>query len=466
MSVSLYQQIADKIRRKPLEDSFLTDPAAWAMDKLQAFLWSKQIEICNSVILNRRTAVRSGHGIGKSWTAGMLAAWWIDTHPIGEAIVITTAPTYNQVHAILWEEIRKQHRKGDLAGDVLQTDVWNIDKILVGQGRKPSDYNDQAFQGIHRRYVLVILDEACGVPANLWTGAEAITTNADCRIVAIGNPDNPSSEFFNACKPGSEWNVIGVSSYDSPNLTGEEVPEDLRPLLVDANWIEGRLKKWGRDSPLFQSKVLGLFPKTSIDTLIPIEWIERAQAKELPADGWPRTLGVDVARFGTDHSVIIARAGGRFRIYSDRNGERTTVTAGRAVKAWMDTNAEEINVDGVGVGAGVVDTLDEDGYPVVDIQSGAEPNDKKLFINLRAEAYWTLRGMFERDEVDLDPNDDELASQLGSIKYIFTRKGKIQIESKDDMRKRGMPSPDLADGCMLAVAEPVDAKTTSSVTSD
>lgn len=463
--LNLYELIAQNVRRQPIVEGFKTDPASWAVEKLGAFVWSKQREIFDSVAVNRRTLVQSSHGPGKSWTAGALAGWWIDTHPPGEAIVVTTAPTYKQVHGILWEEIRKQHIKGQLPGKVLMTDQWYIGTSLVGEGRKPADHDTDGFQGTHRRYVLVILDECCGVPPVLWTGAESITTNEHCRIVAIGNPDNPASEMFTAAQPGSEWNVIKISTFDTPNFTGEEVPSGLRELLPDKGWAASRLKKWGPDSPLYQSKVLGEFPATSVDTLIPMAWIQRAQLKELPEGGWPRKLGVDVARFGTDRSVIYERQGGRIRLISDRNGEATTMTAGRVVLAWRETQAEDIQVDGVGVGGGVVDILDEDGYPVQDMQAGGAPADPTRFLNARAEWYWQLRTLFERDEVDLDPEDDELASQLASLKYEFNRRGRIKIESKDDMRKRGMPSPDRADACMLTVAEPVDPNATSSVQS-
>ena len=127
---------------------YLTDPIAWAHDKLGAPLWSKQRAIAESVVVNRRTAVKSCHGAGKSWTAGMLAAWWIDIHPPGDAIVISTAPTYKQVHAVLWEEIRSAHRKGKLPGVVLQTDEWKIGDVLVGMGRKPADHHRRVFRHV------------------------------------------------------------------------------------------------------------------------------------------------------------------------------------------------------------------------------------------------------------------------------------------------------------------------------
>lgn len=464
MTTTMWDIAADKWRTRARRKSYLTDPQAWAEDRLKAFLWSKQREILQSVVFNRRTAVRSSHGPGKSYIGGLLAGWWIDSHPPGEAIVVTTAPTYRQVHGILWEEIRKQHRKGELPGRVLMTDQWYIGESLVGEGRKPADHDDDGFQGTHRRYVLVLLDEACGVPGNLYTGAESITTNEYCRIVAIGNPDSPIGPFADACKPNSGWNVIHISTFDTPNFTGEEVPDWLRDLLPSKTWQEDRLKKWGEDSPLYKSKVLGQFPDSSENTLIPLSWITAAQERELEVSRNAESkLGVDVARFGTDRSVIYHNHGGRFRLLSDRHGEPTTQTAGRAIAAWRDTRASDINVDGVGVGAGVVDTLDEDGYPVVDMQAGSGTSDPKRYINARAEWYWHLREMFERGEADLDPEDEELASQLASIRYKFTRQGQVQIESKDDMRKRKMPSPDRADACMLSQAWEIDSKVSDSV---
>lgn len=455
-TANVWSLAAEKWQTRGRRKSYLTDPQAWAEDRLKAFLWSKQREIVQSVVFNRRTLVQSSHGPGKSWIAAVIAGWWIDTHPHGEAMVVTTAPTYKQVHGILWEEIRKQYKRGDLPGRVLMTDQWYIGESLVGEGRKPADHDSDGFQGTHRRYVLVILDEACGVPEVLFTGAESITTNEHCRILAIGNPDNPATEFFKAAQPGSGWNVVKISTFDTPNFTGEPIPEELRDLMPSPGWAADRLKKWGADSPMYKSKVLGEFPESAEDTLIPLSWIVAAQNRDIePAPGAESKLGVDVARYGTDRSVIYHWHGGRLRLKSDRNGEPTTVTAGRAISVWTETRASDINVDGVGVGAGVVDTLDEDGYPVNDMQAGGGSTEPKRFINARAEWYWRLRTLFENGEVDLDPEDEELAAQLSSLRYIFTRRGQIQIESKDDMRKRGMPSPDRADSAMLAVNSPI-----------
>lgn len=430
------------------------DPITWAHDRLGIDLWSKQREIADSVRTNRRTAVRSCHDSGKSFVASVIAAWWIDTHPPGEAFVVSTAPTYPQVHAILWEEIRARHKKtGRLPGRVLQSDDWKLDDgTLVGYGRKPADTDVYGFQGIHRRYVLVILDEACGISEQLWTAVDTVTTNTDSRILAIGNPDDPNSEFRRVCKPGSGWNVIGISAFDTPNFTGEPVPEPVRPLLLDTDWVEDKKLRWGVESPRYTSKVLGEFPEIGEDTLIAPSLIEAAQQRSLEATA-DRRFGVDVARFGTDRTIIVRALGPVARVVGSYAKQATTETTGRviaAVRASDTVGGYTIRVDGVGVGGGVVDQLDEAGWPVLDMQAGQAPLDRERFKNARAEWFWGLRERFESGDIDLDPADDETAAQLGAIRYKYTSRGQVQIESKDDMRKRGMPSPDRADGLMLA----------------
>lgn len=441
----------------PKVSPYLADPVGWVRDRLGEFLWSKQREIAQSVVEHRRTAVRSAHDIGKSFIASRLAAWWVDVHPPGSAIVISTAPTYQQVHAILWEEIRNAAAKAKargtpLPGRVLQSDSWKLDDgRLAGFGRKPADTDIHGFQGHHRHYVLVILDEACGVPEQLWTAVESVTTNVECRILAIGNPDDPNSEFGNVCKPGSGWNVVGVSAFDTPNFTDEEVPDALRPLLIAPEWEEDKRRRWGVESPRYTSKVLGQFPDIGEDVLIPPSLIEAAQRRSLDP-GNHGILGVDVARYGTDRSVIYLRRGPVVRLIGEYAKVGTMETTGRVVAALREHAADEIRVDGVGVGGGVVDRLVEQGFTVVDMQSGAGAADREHYLNARAEWYWALRQRLEDGDLDLDPDDDELAAQLGSLKYKFTSRGQIQIESKDELKRRGLPSPDRADAVMLTAA--------------
>jgi phage terminase large subunit-like protein len=476
---AILQKTAERFQ-PPKLSPYLMDPAGFVTNELDEHLWSKQCDIAASVVAHRRTAVRSCHSAGKSFLASRIAAWWIATHPAGEAFVASTAPSYPQVHAILWEEIRKAARKSDaIPGRVLQSDEWKLDDgTLVGWGRKPADTDEHGFHGIHRRYVLVILDEACGIPAQLWTAVEAITTNADCRILAIGNPDDPNTEFASVCKPGSGWNVIEINGLTTPNMTPEAVaaypqlaalfadlglepttepvPDELRPLMLDPEWVVDKIRRWGVNSPRFTSKVLGRFPDIGVDTLISPSLIEAAQQRHLEASG-RAILGVDVARYGADSTVIYVRRGPVIRLHGEYAKQATTETTGRVIAAKAETGADEIRVDGVGVGGGVVDQLTEQGYGALDMQAGAAARDKDRFANARAEWAWAMRERLESGDVDLDPADDDLAAQLGALKYKYNSRGQIVIESKDDMRKRGLPSPDHADAAILTAIAPAGA---------
>jgi hypothetical protein len=431
----------------------------WVQDKLGEVFWSKQRDIAESVVANRFTGVKSCHGAGKSHSVSRLAAWWIDCHPPGSAFVLTTAPSFPQVRAILWGHIGETHSKAQLIGRVNQTE-WLIGKKLVGMGRKPQDYDQTAFQGIHARYVLVIVDEASGIPKSLWDAIDSIVTNDDSRVVAIGNPDDPTSQFAENCKPGSEYKVIRISAFDTPNFTKEakELPEDILQELTSRTWVEERKKKWGEDSALYIAKVLGEFPDAGTDNLIPLSWVERARERD-PADvprrkRQPTELGVDVARFGEDESVIALRTGVVARILDRWRKADTMATAGRVRKALRETGATAAKIDVVLLGAGVQDRLVELGEPAAGLNGGAPAIDSERFANARTEWFWGLRERFEAGDIVLDPSDEEAAGQLASLKYKFTSRGQIQVETKKEARARGIPSPDHADAVMLAFATP------------
>src|SRR6266536_933057 len=268
----LHQRKADLQRGAAVRRALLyrLDPMSWVQDRLREFVWSKQREIMLALLDHRRVAVRSCHGVGKSHIASRIVAWWLDVHPPGEAFVVTSAPTFAQVRTVLWRYIRQVHKRAVLAGRVNQTE-WLIDDEIVAIGRKPADHDEAAFQGIHALRVLVILDEACGIPELLWYAADSLTTNDGCRILAIGNPDNPASHFAAVCKPDSGWYTIGISAFDSPNLTGEEVPETLGELLVSRGWVEEKAAEWGTDNPVYLSKVLGIFPSQDPHAVVRVE---------------------------------------------------------------------------------------------------------------------------------------------------------------------------------------------------
>jgi hypothetical protein len=485
----------DALRERiyPTPDPYSVDPNLWVNERLHEFLWSKQREIAEAVRDHRKVAVKACHGPGKSRVASRIIAWWLDTHPTGQAFAVSTAPTDQQVKAILWRELRTAWKNGSLPGRVTLDAQWKIDDELVAMGRKPADHDDNGFQGIHARYVLVVLDEACGIPKALWTGTDTLVTNEDARILAIGNPDDPMSEFATICEGAPEdgttgmskegWLVITISIFDTPNFTGEAIPRELRPYLPSRVWLEERRRKWGVGSPLWTSKVEGRFPENASDGVILWSWLRKCQSE--PRIGplrVPCELGIDVAGSETgDETVIMERLGGKLgRRWAIQSSDPEQVLQ-RCEQAIEQANPSRVKVDSIGVGFGIVGGLRRS-FPDLDIvavnvseaapgyAADGEPNTAK-FKNLRSYIWWEVgRGLAQDQLVDLsvpDPPDDasdaeveavrvrrdeidELMNELAAPKYTEDN-GRIVVERKDEIRKRlDGRSTDNADAMLLA----------------
>lgn len=437
------------------------DPVLWLRERLQQTAWSKQREILTAIQEHRKTAVRSCHGVGKSHIAAVAVAHWLDTHPPGEAFVVTTAPTAAQVRAILWRYIRRNHKRGKLPGRVNQTE-WFLDDEIVAYGRKPADQDESAFQGIHARYVLVVIDEACGVPEQLWIAADALATNVDCRILAIGNPDNPAAHFRKVCEPGSGWHVIGISAFESPNLTGEQVPEDVALALVSREWVEEKASEWGTDNPLYKAKVLGEFADDAPNQVVrtaDVAACRIAPDRKPAADELlPVELGVDVGG-GGDETVIRERCGNRagreWRAQTDRPEE----IAPMILQAIKESGATAVKIDSIGIGFGVIGELRnlfKQGQHKAHIDAvnvAEKASEPGKFLNLRAELWWEVgRGLSARGGWDLSgmDNADTTVAQLLAPRWSVDPQGRIRVEPKDEIKKRIGRSPDNADALLLA----------------
>lgn len=447
---------------------YLDDPAAWARDRLRVFLWSKQCEIVDALRRHRRVAVHSSHDVGKSFIASVVATWWIDTHDPGDAFVVTSAPTATQVRAILWREMNRHHRRAGLPGRMNQTE-WLLENELVAMGRKPSDYNEAAFQGIHQLYPLVILDEAAGLSTAIWTGAEGLITNENARILAIGNPDDPGSRFAQICKPGSGWHVIHISSFDTPAFTGEEVPEALLPLLVSKVWVEEKKRDWGEDSPLYVARVLGLFPEETENGVVPYGYVRRSQVeRELDrADLDPIELGVDVGA-GGDSTVIRERRGLRAgREWRSKSKDPMEVV-GTVVQAIHETRAVRVKVDVIGIGWAITGRLVElhrEGViaaQVIGVNVANASTQPKRFPNLRSQIWWEIGRELSRngswdltwDEETGEGVEDNVVAELIAPRYSLDSAGRIVVEKKEETRSRLGRSPDGADALLLAFYVP------------
>lgn len=491
------------------------DPVTWAREKLGDTLWSGQVKILEAVRDNRKVAAATCHEVGKSYDAAILAAWWIDTHKVGDAYVVTTAPTGPQVRIILWKEIGRAHQRGNLAGRVNQTE-WMMkvgDKEeSVAIGRKPSDYSPAAFQGVHAPYVLIIIDEANGVRGPLHDAIDSLIANDGSKLLMIGNPDDPAGEFHDACKPNSGFKVVHISAFDSPNFTGEALPDSILRQLIGRTYVEEKRAKWaptwtwvdtptmdGRSSsicvpppdgkledthPFWQSKVLGQFPvQTAAGSLIPLSWIRAAQERTLPPLG-ANELSLDVgASEHGDPSCCGHRRGPVFRVLYEERQPDTMKTTGKLLQHLGDARygAALAKVDYIGVGRGVVDRSREQNLPVHPISVGEKSTihscrickhewDQALmpikhlmikqntcpkcgsdqiwpvFADMLSQLWWTVRGLFERGEVDIDAADEQLAEELLMLRWSPNSKGQTKVSYTDG------PSPNRADALMIAFA--------------
>ncbi|MDD3071891.1 MAG: hypothetical protein PHX88_11930 [Methanoculleus horonobensis] len=442
------------------------DPVWWVETILGDRLWQRQRDIIESVRDNPETAVKSCHGPGKSFTAARVALWFLYTHR--PSIVITTAPTDRQVRGILWKEIRAAHARSryPLGGNLLSQEL-KLDSDWWAWGFTAPDYDPDRFQGFHEVHILVIVDEAAGVSDQIFEGIDGVLTSDRSRLLMIGNPTSATGRFAEAFKtPGIA--KITISAFDTPNFTtfgiteadiatgaweekvaGQEMPF---PYLVTPQWAAKRYERWGPDSPLYQARVLGNIPQVGDDTLIPLHWIEAATQRTLEPSS-PNELGVDVARHGSDETVIVHRRGPVARLWKAIPMGDTMETVGQVQIALRETGAGSAQVDTVGLGAGVYDRLKELGAPAHEMNSGDAASDSERYANARAEWWWGLRSRFEAGEIDID-GDEELVEQLANIKYKVNSRGQILIESKEEMKKRGRKSPDRGDALMLAFATP------------
>jgi hypothetical protein len=357
----------------------------------------------------------------------------------------------------LWQEINNIHKNAGypLGGRCLNVN-WTMGAKWFAVGLSTDDPN--RFQGFHAEHILGVIDEGAGVEAPIWEGMDAILTSSGARLLAIGNPTEPSGRFFDAFT-SPLYNKIHISAFDTPNFTENGITlEDIKtgewkykfknliyPALITPQWAAERFSEWGEDSPAFQSRILGNFPITGADTMIPLGWVMRAKERDME---WATTdrciLAVDVARFGDDESVIGVRRG-KALVNMEILTNIDVYTLSKAVKAAADReNPEFIKVDVVGIGAGVADNLRAWGYNAIDFVAQERAWNPEKFVNRRTESWYNIREVFRKDLITI-PNDDILVGQLTAPKYKFDAAGRYVLESKDDMKKRGLSSPDRAD---------------------
>ncbi len=485
-------------------ERFQRDPPYWFTTVLGAGCEAYQERILRAIVEHDRVAISACHDVGKSWTLARVVLWAGSCFPGSK--IITTAPTNRQVEKILWSEIKTAYARAKypLGGRMLSTE-WKIteegDWFAMGfspaneaAGTGDGQGTQSTFQGFHaggEGYLIVIFDEATGVKSALWTMAEGLLTSHRVKFICIGNPTSAQSEFFK-CFSNRAWHKIKLSCFDSPNLIANGVTtmaalqaevdyckglaDDefqtrvksyrvTKGYLLTLRWVVEKAIEWGMDSPLFLSKVLGEFPEEGENVAIPLRVVEEAQrrvAEVLPTDR--KTMGVDVARYGSDSTVITRQHGplvtGKVRL----NKINTMQVVGEIVRQCREDMPDIIVVDVGGLGAGVVDRLEElrnEGQLVhshVEIRgvnfgrgfdAELQPLEKERYVNQKARMFDLLAADM-RANMQL-PEEEIYEAELPQIQYRWDSAGRKYIESKDEFKKRtGRGSPDTADSLALS----------------
>lgn len=419
-----------------------------------------QDEILDAVPREKRVCVRGPHGLGKTADVSWLVHWFALTRDGLDWKIVTTASVWRQLDKFLWPEIHKWGRMLDwrkIGRPPYRNDELFTLKLRLrtGEAFAVASDNPAHIEGAHADHIMYIFDESKSVMDATFDAAEGALSTG-CRdgkeafAVAISTPGTPIGRFFEiqSRKPGlTDWWVRHVT-----------LQETIRAGRVSAEWAEARREQWGEDSATYRNRVLGEFAEEDENALIRLSWVEQAnerwqQLQDEGGFGDMTHLGVDVARFGADKSVIAVRCGNAISRL-DLFAQRDTMQVTGLVTQRMPGRSGIAIVDVIGIGAGVVDRLNEQGYQVAAFNASersdwTDRSGELHFVNKRAAAWWNLRELLEAGEIALPP-DDYLTGELTSLQYEPTSSGRIKLASKDDVKKVIKRSTDRADAVVMA----------------
>jgi phage terminase large subunit len=404
-------------------------------------------EASEKLVKTGRLSIRSGHGVSKSAFLAITVIWFESCYFPSK--IPCTAPTAHQLGDVLWAEIAKWLRQLQLTMPELSAQFeWTRDEFRLKDAPKESFAvartaradKPEAFAGFHSDNMLIIADEASGIPDVIFEVGQGALSGENTFVILASNPTRRSGFFFDSQhKFRDRWSCMTINGEDCE--------------LVSKQFIEDIAYQYGRDSNVFRVRVQGEFPNSEDDVVIPLDLCEEAKIREVTPFG-DTVWGVDVARFGSDRTVLVERCeNATLKKHEAWNGTDLMQTAGRIYAKWLDTAPSErpktIFVDVIGIGAGVSDRLMELGLPITAVNVAESPSINDATYNrLRDELWFKARKWLEKKNCKLF-DDDTLVAELTLPKYAFTSSGKMKVESKDELRKRYPRSPDVADAfCM------------------
>jgi phage terminase large subunit len=447
-------------------DYYYDKPVAFCQDILHLDPDEWQERVLNDLAEFPKVSVRSGQGVGKTALEAGAILWFLTCRPYAK--VIATAPTMKQLYDVLWAEVAKW-LNNSLIKDLLK---WTKTKIyMVGDSERwfataRTATKPENMQGFHEDHMLIVVDEASGVADPIMEAILGTLSGFDNKLLLCGNPNNIEGVFYDSHNTDRDkWRCHKVSSYDSKRTNKDN--------------IDMILSKYGEDSDVARVRIYGEFPKGSLDSFISLEIVEFAKDLTIRKAALSYInvghIGVDVARFGDDSTILFPRIGAKALAFKKYSKQDTMQTTGRVLELAKQLMADYpnlkkvmIKVDDTGVGGGVTDRLKEvihnDRLPfeVIPVNNGESSTDD-YYANKGTQIWGDIKELLEQNVSnsvnDVDPaielpNEPNLIKELSTRKFKMTSNGKIRLESKEDMKKRGVGSPDIADALTLAFYEP------------
>ena len=476
--------------------NMISDPVTYAEVVLGITLWDKQKEILMAMTQEPLTAVKACHGSGKTFMLAVFVLWWLTRYKY-RAKVITLAPTERQVKTVLWSEIQALYEGSDLSQALLDHAVCNDTQLRVSAdsfARGVSGSTTTSLQGYHAKNLLICIDEGPGVQYEFFDALHGARAGGNVHLVMMGNPTENSGLFYEAfTRPEMRWKCFTISGFDSPNLHTVEIPEEWTrtgeypglydpyerrlltylldrevkndPMLDDnllgfiftrRNMVE-YYHLWGiNNQPSWYSRTLGQFAPEGVDALILLDWLNAASGEEeYTIQGAPIVWGIDVAAQGDDDTVVIGVQAGKI-IECEAFSELNPFDRVISLLASYGDNTLFVHIDIVGTGyhfalriAEFLNTY----FPhieVIGVNVGVRASSPERYANLRSQVFWNLREIMEQSKLN-GISSIQLKSELLSLRWQENERGQIALESKKDMKKRGLSSPDYADALALAV---------------
>jgi len=396
-----------------------------------------------------KVSIKSGHGCGKSCGLAWLVIWFLVCFQ-GKTRIPCTAPSSHQLMDVLWPEIvtwiDNMHPWFKDQIEYSSDKIWikgsKAERYAVARTARPE--KPEALQGFHAPNLLFIIDESSGVAESIFEVSEGTLSEDNARVIMTSNPTRTEGYFYRSqTKDRKHWTCLHFSCLDSP-LVGEKYPTQMA-------------EKYGKDSSRYKVRVLGEFPDSSDDILVPLHLVENAIDRDVEYPTSTRIAGLDVARKGDDATAIVIRQGNKI-IYMDRwYNKDLAQTIGKVTHLYKHEKLfDRIHVDAIGMGAGVADVLRESfGVPTTSVNVAETSAYSEKFQRLRDELWWSCREFFERADCCI-PSDlkwiDELITELTSVTYDFNpQTGKLKVASKDEIKKLIDGSPNMADALNLTL---------------